>query len=329
MAGGLSNGLTGRPLVGVAVTHLHPGAGRSPGVVDLPVVKDNLGYPLVPASSVKGALKTRCAKAVGADLSSGTIKCIKARGEGGGETECLKGSLCCCLFGGEVGEGPKGSGVINILDLVPVAFPVASADRGFVYVAPKSLLARAAAIFHAIGAGGYAELFRRLSEAQGAAAGVGLAGTVYLFTNPVALGSVALDGAARTLEDLAGLLEELHPMASSLKDKLVVLDDSIALKVVERALLRVTRVRLNRSTKTVEGGGLWTEEYIPQGTVFVSAIVATGYTNEFCEKCGHCSGPSDCLDKAVKELGLEHGLPVFVGGKETVGKGLIVFKPLG
>ncbi len=309
--------VAGAPLLGVAVTHLHPGAGRSPGIVDLPVVKDSLGYPLVPASSVKGALKTRCARAKQAGFTSdGKIDC----GSGG--------RLCCCLFGGEVGEGPKGSGAISVLDLIPVAFPVASADKGFVYVAPRSLLARAAALFSAVGASGYAGLFKRLSEAPDEAAGVGLQGTVYLFTTPVELKPLGIDGDSAKLEDLARFLGEIHPLASSLSNRLVVLDDSLASKVVDRALLRVTRVRLERDKKTVARGGLWTEEYIPQGTVFASAVIATGYTNEYCKGPDGCGGAQECLEKALRELELEQGLPVFVGGKETVGKGLIVFKPL-
>ncbi len=322
MSSKTSNSLVGIPLFGVALTHLHPGAGRSPGVVDLPVVKDSLGYPLVPASSVKGALKTRCARAEQAEFRQGTISCTK-EGE-----DCPKGSLCCCLFGGEVGDGTKGSGVVSVLDLTPIAFPVASADRGFVYVAPKSLLARAAALMAAIDSSDYANLFTRLSQSPHTAAGVGVAGNVYLFTNPVKLATVRLDGDASFLDRLSEFLGGIHPLASSLKERLVVLDDSIASKIVDRALLRITRVRLDRSTKTVVSGGVWTEEYIPQATVFVSAVIATGYTNGFCEKCNHCSDAKSCLDKAVNRLGLDQGLPVFVGGKETVGKGLIVFKPI-
>ncbi|RLI32648.1 type III-B CRISPR module RAMP protein Cmr4, partial [Candidatus Bathyarchaeota archaeon] len=38
-----------------AVTMLHPGIGRSGAVVDLPVQKDNLGFPMIFSSSLKGA----------------------------------------------------------------------------------------------------------------------------------------------------------------------------------------------------------------------------------------------------------------------------------
>ena len=52
-------------LLGYGVEPVHPGAGRSPGVVDLPVVRDEAGYPYVPRSEVRGALKHHCMAASG------------------------------------------------------------------------------------------------------------------------------------------------------------------------------------------------------------------------------------------------------------------------
>lgn len=305
--------LAGIPLLGVAVTHLHPGAGRSPGIVDLPVMRDSLGYPMVPASSVKGALKTRCGRLTGA-ISGGKIDC---KGNG---------RLCCCLFGGEVGAGPEGAGAISVLDLVPLAFPVPSIDRGYLYVAPKSLAARAAALMEAVGARDYAQLFKSLAEAPGVVAHVSYEGEVYLFTSPVKASKLDLGSHCNSLKTLASKLGEIHPLAGSISERLLVLDDELAGHIVDRALLRVTRVRLNRERKTVETGGLWTEEYIPQGTVFMAAVIATGYTNSYCN--GNCGTPESCIEEARRELKLDEGLPVFVGGKETVGKGLLVLKAL-
>ena len=322
-----SPGLSGLALVGVAITHLHPGSGRFPGLVDLPVVKDGLGYPLVPASSVKGAMKTKCARTLNAKILDGKIDCSD---KGIGD-ECGGGAFCCCLFGGEVGEG--GAGLVSVLDLVPLAFPVASADKGFVYVAPKSLLARASAIFGTIGYKEAFKLFTNLASQvllKEPSAAIGIDGKVYLFTTPINVRRVNLsDEDRKTLEEFVNTLRDLHPLAAEITNRLIILDDFLASKVVDRGLLRVTRVRLNRKTKTVKTGGLWTEEYIPQATIFISALIATGYLNTYCETAGCCKeGPGKCLKEVRKKLELDGGLPIFVGGKETIGKGLIVFKPL-
>ncbi len=311
----------GEALVGVALTHLHPGAGRTPGIVDLPVVRDNLGYPLVYASSVKGALKSLCLRRKNAIDVKGTVDC-------GG-----KGVVCCCFFGGEPGEGDKGAGAITVLDLIPLAFPAASADKGYVYVTSHTLLSRTVAVLRAMGSEcarvfegilGEARRYRVYSIGD-------LGESVYVTATPVRIEGRASSGLSKSIEDAKGLkqlLDSIHPLASTMLSRLLVLEDSLALSVVEKALLRVTRVRLERASKTVASGALWTEEYIPQGTIFLTGIVANNYLNGYCRDGSVCSDAESCIEKVNSELNLKEGLSVFVGGKETVGKGLIVFRPL-
>jgi CRISPR/Cas system CMR subunit Cmr4 (Cas7 group RAMP superfamily) len=52
-----------------------------------------------------------------------------------------------------------------------------------------------------------------------------------------------------------------------------VLNDNTAMEALERSLVKVTRIRLDRGTKVVERGGLWSEEYIPHGSVFFTAFL--------------------------------------------------------
>ncbi len=313
---GVVNGVV---LVGVALTHLHPGAGRAPGVVDLPVVRDNLGYPMVFAQSVKGALKSLCGRRKRA-VSDGRLDC-------GGE-----GRICCCLFGGEPGEGEKGAGALTVLDLVPLAFPVASADKGYLYVTSHSLVSRATALLRALGSG-LADFFSRLFEESVHAKVLGLGDvgdSVYVVTTPVRVERRASDELQKSLEVLKGLrevLSSIHPLAGTMFNRLLVLEDSLAVSVIDKALLRITRVRLDRATKTVARGALWTEEYIPQGTVFLTGLASSGYLNSFCTGDEPiCTDAKSCLEKVKESLALDKGFSVFIGGKETVGKGLMVFK---
>ena len=90
-------------IIGYAVTPLHPGAGRVPGVVDLPVQRDPMGYPMLYASSLKGALKAECAR-------RSDVNCFKDDGR----IDCDKCKLCCCLFGGEPGEASEASGLLSV-----------------------------------------------------------------------------------------------------------------------------------------------------------------------------------------------------------------------
>ena len=54
----------------LAETSIHPGAGRSMGVVDLPVAREaSTHYPVLVGSSLKGALKDKAAGTAPQDLS--------------------------------------------------------------------------------------------------------------------------------------------------------------------------------------------------------------------------------------------------------------------
>ncbi|ALU12357.1 hypothetical protein EYM_02755 [Ignicoccus islandicus DSM 13165] len=44
-----------------ALSHVHVGVGRSEGIVDLPVIRDGTGVFFLPASSLKGSMKTALA----------------------------------------------------------------------------------------------------------------------------------------------------------------------------------------------------------------------------------------------------------------------------
>ncbi len=162
-----------------ALTHLHPGAGRSLGAVDLPVVRDSLHIPFLSGSMFKGALKTQAAwrEAVralqGLGLSEdeqrrvlseifkgGSIKCdveklrLNRLNVGEEMRERIKRELrqlkdLCCLLGGEPGEGHRGASAVSISDFYPLAVPAAAHPLsggldgwpgGIVYVATVSAL---------------------------------------------------------------------------------------------------------------------------------------------------------------------------------------------
>ncbi|MEM3944489.1 MAG: type III-B CRISPR module RAMP protein Cmr4, partial [Thermofilaceae archaeon] len=61
--------------------------------------------------------------------------------------------------------------------------------------------------------------------------------------------------------------------ALGLDKPLLVLHDDEARHAIDRGLLRLTRVRLRRDTKTVEEGGLWSEEYVPAKTRFATVFL--------------------------------------------------------
>jgi CRISPR-associated protein Cmr4 len=59
-----------------SVTNIHPGIGRFGGVIDMPVQRDHLGYPVIYASSLKGSLKSALFNVAGNESVKGEVKLL-------------------------------------------------------------------------------------------------------------------------------------------------------------------------------------------------------------------------------------------------------------
>jgi len=267
------------PALMSAVTHVHVGWGRGQADVDQPIIKDPMGIPFIPGSSVKGALKTKFLIEGGCTSSSN-----------GGEGYCEKCAEVCCLFGGEMGG--EGASRVVVADFYPLLIPVPSLDYGYVYVTSDSLLQ-------------YAE-----SLGIKVIKGEGEGEEIFVGTQKVSVNAVHLD------ERVARLHPFLKRFLRSDSDKYVrvyKVDDDHLSRLVDAALVRLTRVKVARGTKTVERGKLWTEEYLPHGTVLAGAFVYRPWRNVYCERCERCEE----IWERLKDVLLT------IGGKETIGKGLV------
>ncbi|ABU81643.1 type III-B CRISPR module RAMP protein Cmr4 [Ignicoccus hospitalis] len=265
------------PALMSALTHVHVGAGRSPGTVDQPIIKDPMGIPFIPGSSVKGALKSE------ALLSRGCAECPKP-GEDDEECERL-----CCLLGPDDGE--KGASRIVVADFYPLLVPLPSLDKGFIYITSELLLGRA----ESVGLTEEALKVRELGEER-----------VFVGTEPYVLKKVKFEGEA---------VLSLHPFLKKRGGEAYLVDEENLPLMLEKSLIRLTRVSLDRKTKTAASGRLWTEEYLPHGTVLSGAFAYRGWENEYCRSGG--------VGNWKRLLGLEGPKSLVLGGKETVGKGLV------
>jgi len=338
--------VSGALLLGIAIDPIHTGAGRFYGVVDLPIQRDALGYPLAFASSVKGALKSLCAR---------RNRCVKSNTEGrlacSDSKEC---KICCCLFGPEPGEGDKGAGKISVLDLIPFALPAPSSDLGYVYITSSVLLSRIYLALEALtftqgtqssgsqeSEASYINYFKNFIEdlykksltlKSGECLALGDAAS----RDRVAIGTSFLKVVSgKSKEGKQGdytqyvnsIFEDLGGLARNLPNRLVVVSGNDGATLIERALIRLTRVSLKQDTKTVKAGP-WTEEYLPYGTVFVSGLIVLPFTNEYCRGVVG-DDPKEVMEKLVSTVFGAQQRRVFyvvVGGKETIGKGLIKFR---
>ena len=263
------------------MTPLHAGVGRTSGVVDLPIQRDEYGYPCIYSSSLKGGLKTALLHAF--------------LGSNKGNYEDARRAVQV-LLGPEPEEGESFESSIAILDAYLLAIPARSLRGVYVYVTSPLLLKRfyeRFELFKAFSQEAKAieqatETIRRVCEEvdlepyEALCIGNGcdklrveeLEGRVVLveeyFLDIKGVSDVVRGIDKEKLQKLQNLLEKiLEPN----KPLLIVSDkDEVSKNIVERSILRFTRVRLSRETKTVVAGP-WTEEYLPPKTILHTLIL--------------------------------------------------------
>jgi len=289
--------MKGIPFVVYAITSLHVGMGRSSGVVDLPIQRDPQGFPIIFSSTFKGALKQYCGTVYNAINNNGRIDCSKA-------------NVCCCLFGGE--EETDVTSIISLSDLYPIAIPVPSLDKGYVYLTSRYLINTVVDLFNAVN---YEEGVKLFSST--------------VSQSKVTIGTDIEVPLVKVSSNLLNILSSLGSIAKKLNEGIAIEeDDSKAVLEIERGIIKYTRNRINLNTKTVVTGSLWTEEYLPHGSIFAGIMfLNTPRRNKYCND-KICD--DQCAYQKVNEF-IKNNKEFYlnVGGKETIGKGVVKVRILG
>jgi len=275
-----------------ALTPVHVGVGRGEAAhVDLPIQRDEFGFPIIWANSLKGAIK--------ANLSDNVRK----------------------YLGSEPREETLPSH-ISLLDARLVLMPVRTLRGVWAYGTTPHLLGYLAR---------YLEIYADVSKA-----GADIYKEVQQLANLVPPGATKAISTLVEEKDSLVIVNETELEVEKKKEPLdalsKVLPDEIAelvkkqglmiipdrdgqgLEILSRSLMFQYRVRLNRDTKTVDAGP-WSEEYVPMETLFVSVALCRSFkqgdrkieAGELCE----------AFRKAI------NGKTMYVGGKETIGRGLV------
>jgi len=264
-----------------AITHLHVGSGSSvEEEIDLPFQRDELGYPTIYASSLKGAIKSFLLK----EFPDKRDVIYKVLGED---------------------ENPEEASLGTFLDAILFAIPsrIIEIDsvkpHVWVYVTTYELLKKVKS---------YLDSISQLSNASFSNLQKTIDSVPHKGGKNITLGS-SLKTAILN-EDFHVELEALNvniPNITNDDVPLLVLEDSIGKEVINRSLIRVRRIRIDKDKKTVVTGGLWSEEYVPMKTIFFSAFLG----KESKENAIFVS----CILRKLKY--------VILGGKETIGKGIV------
>lgn len=223
----------------LAETSIHPGAGRSMGVVDLPVAREaSTHYPVLVGSSLKGALKD---------------KAMEVSPEGAGER-----------FGSQ-----ERAGDLLVTDARLLLLPVRSLTTAFRWVTCPHLVERYARDLRRAGLAPPPPAPSVNKDEVLAAQPQGTAGdSLFLEERQFTVGGAPDD-------DLVSSMEELLLHADTrrrLKSQLVVLHDDDFAWFVRYGLALQARNVLDNETK--QSKNLWYEETLPPDTVMHALIAA-------------------------------------------------------
>jgi CRISPR-associated protein Cmr4 len=294
-------------------TPLHAGVGSGLSSVDLPIQRERTTqYPMIQGSGIKGKLRSVAEDMV--ERKVGTLTDEKVT----------------IMFGPKT-TGAEHAGALIAGDARVLLFPVRSLSGVFAYTTCYDVLSR----------------FKRDRERGGNTLRWQVPAPVSSDPQnpPVALvtnanqvsasGTIVLEEfsfQARPSEDVDKIANWIATHAlpdtygywrEKLKQSLVILPDNDFRDFVLYATEIITRVRIDRATKTVAGGALWTEEHLPTDTLLYVPMYATDSRKARDKEKGEKAIPAADILKDAMSLENNQGGYIQLGGDETVGRGLV------
>jgi CRISPR-associated protein Cmr4 len=277
-----------------AITNLHVGTGRGGEVVDLPIQRDSYGFPTIYSSSLKGAIKSY----------------IYSK----------DGQFAEILFG--LDESGEFASPVALTDAYLLVFPARSLKGVYCYLTCPLLLKRFKEYANMVGYKLDNDVKSLIEEGRynicDDLTNISISSNgkkVVVINEELVLENLNEDKKVNKLKNILGLDKEL-----------IVIKDEDALQQVERSLIRLTRVKLNRSSKTVESGP-WTEEYVPSKTVFFSTFHYSKLSHSILKKYEKIIGDKiknkDKMEEEIRAY-LKNKLEfLIIGGHETIGSGIV------
>lgn len=275
-------------------TPLHVGCGTSVDVVDLPIMRERITkFPVIPGSSLKGVLLQAAREHFenGAHARSNNSLPAEAK----------------LLFGAIEKEGDThnpNAGCVQIMEAKLLAFPVRSLAGCFAWITCPAVLER-----YKRDTGSSFEVPQ--PEKDQVIAGSDL----------IAGGHVVLEEYALTIEagqSVSGIATALQDRTNdplwtaNLEKRLAIVHDENFQHFVTTCTEVVTRVKIDPTTRTVDGGALFNQENVPCEALFYSVLSVLAPRRPGSE------GDANTL---LTDL-LKANPTLQIGGDETTGHGL-------
>ncbi len=267
---------------------LHAGVGQGVDVVDLAIARDRAtGFPYLPGSSIKGALRDRSR---GIDDQKKTI----------------------FLFGPESANASDHAGCIAFGDGNLLCLPTRSIKGTFAYVTSPYLLQRLNRDLQEAGLPPFNEIPSPATDKVAAPSDLMSSDNrVYFEDLDLFADSDLFDAMDRIAITLSKLIFSDAAQQNSFLTRFCIVHDDVMAFLSKHGTDVVTRVSLDANSKTAKDGQLWTEENLPSESILV-ALTA------------HIPGGSKNNMSVSQAYGhMEHlsETEVQFGGKATVGRG--------
>ncbi len=287
-------------------TPLHVGAGRASANVDLPIQRERVTqYPMVQASSLKGALRAEFCQTYGLKDNSPEVEAV---------------------FGKAGGTGENWAGAVSAGDARILLFPVRSLAGVFAWVTS----------LHAL------ESFRRAADLVGQPIswtlpqGMPDTNTAWVGSKPQvsAQGKVVLEEFSFNAQPKAEvdaiakwLAEHALPQGAAfqywrdtLPARLCILHEDAFRDFCLYGTEVQTHIRIDPDKKTVAEGALWTAESLPADSLLYAPLMAMDVRN---------GKDSKSADEVLKEFDFLQGGHIQLGGDETTGQGWVAVQVYG
>ena len=276
-----------------ALSALHVGTGQGVGVVDLPIARAKAtNLPLVPGSALKGVLRDEAA-----------------------QQWKLDGQQIKSLFGPDNTVEDSHAGALALGDAHLLLLPIRS-FAGTVAYATCSFILRRYARDH------NAEI-PVVGLVKSETAAVTNNSMLYVDKAETKLALEDLDLSANTVESVDQwadyIAAQLYPDGVSqaedwrkqMTQRFVILPDDIFSFLADTATEVRMRIRLDRQTRMVQNGALWSEENLPAEAVLWGVM-----------GIGAARDKSGASEEEMAKLVRNQELALQIGGKHTVGRGL-------
>lgn len=284
-------------------TPTHVGCGQGLGDIDLPIIRNAWGLPILPGSSVKGVLRQHAPAAWG--LTDADVK---------------------RLFGPEREQASEHAGILAPQDANLLAMPVASFRGGWAWVTSTALLRRLCRDAVACGWGSKLPAVPSApedSQVLVSSEGIGQLAVDVGGSALMMLGESALAGHVDAAVSAWGreLAERAYPQDDSawqtdFARRLVVVSDGLFAHFMRVATEVRARVSVDED-RVANDRALWREECVPADSLFWGVISALHVQSANKDAA---LDPTDALSRVAPAC-------VQIGGKASVGYGWVDFLP--